>query len=157
MNLIPKWVWWAGVSPHWCALCCDKGYGNCKCRMLSIVVDFMILSDIYCFLFWVGRWYLLSTYVCTDPYLYVFPLLFVECSKRAIDFNSTATLARLQHNQISGWATVPSSDWILSFTSWCLEVRTRTISFTYFSFLDTLRFSNLRIDVLVMMSSRFWE
>ena len=28
-----------------------KGYDNCKCRMLSIVVDFMILSDIYCFLF----------------------------------------------------------------------------------------------------------
>ena len=28
-----------------------KGYGNCKCRMLSIVIDFMILSDIYCFLF----------------------------------------------------------------------------------------------------------
>ena len=26
-----------------------KGYG--KCRMLSIVVDFMILSDIYFFLF----------------------------------------------------------------------------------------------------------
>ena len=29
-----------------------KGYGNCKCRMLSIVVDFMILSDIYSFIFW---------------------------------------------------------------------------------------------------------
>ena len=28
-----------------------KGYGNGKCRMLSIVVDFMILSDIYCLLF----------------------------------------------------------------------------------------------------------
>ena len=28
-----------------------KGYGNCKCRMLSIVVDFMRLSDIYYFLF----------------------------------------------------------------------------------------------------------
>ena len=26
-----------------------------------------------------------------------------------------------------------------------------------FSFLDTLSFSNLRIDVLVMMTSRFWE
>ena len=60
-------------------------------------------------------------------------------------------------HQISGWAIVPSSDWILSFTSWCLEVRTWTISFTYFSFLDTLRFSNLRIDVLVMMTSRFGD
>ena len=28
-----------------------KGCGNRKCRMLSIVVGFMILSDIYCFLF----------------------------------------------------------------------------------------------------------
>ena len=27
---------------------------------------------------------------------------------------------------------------------------------TYLGFLDTLRFSNLRIDVLVMMTSRFW-
>ena len=26
-----------------------------------------------------------------------------------------------------------------------------------FSFLDTPSFSNLRIDVLVMMTSRFWE
>ena len=26
-----------------------------------------------------------------------------------------------------------------------------------FSFLETLRFSNLIIDVLVMMTSRFWE
>ena len=39
---------------------------------------------------------------CTDPYLYVFSFLFVECSKRIVVFNSTATLARLQHNQTSG-------------------------------------------------------
>ena len=158
MNLFPKWLWYEGLSPHRCTWrYLSMILAHCCCYLLSIVVDFMILSDIYCFLFWVDRWYLLSTCVCTYPYLYVFFLLIVECSKLTVVFNSTATLARLQHNQISGWAIVPSSDWILSFASWCLEVRTWTISFTYFSFLDTLRFSNLRIDVLVMMTSRFWE
>ena len=30
------------------------------------------------------------------------------------------------------------------------------LAFIYSSFLDTLRISNMRIDVLVMMTSRFW-
>ena len=137
-KLFLKRVWCRGVSPHSCAWAVANGYGTCCCYLLSMVVDFMLLSDIYCFLFWVGRWYLLSTCVLYWPLLVFVFLLFVECSKRANNFDSSATLARLQHNQISGWAIVPSSDWILSFTSWCLEVRTRTISFTYFSFLDTL-------------------
>ena len=39
---------------------------------------------------------------CTDPYLYVFSLLFVECSKRTVVFNSTATLASLHHTRFKG-------------------------------------------------------
>ena len=39
---------------------------------------------------------------CTEPYLYVLSLLFMECSKRAIDFDSSATLASLQHIRIQG-------------------------------------------------------
>ena len=128
----------------------------------------LLLSVEYGSRFYVIIWYILlsilswpiipTQYLCLvlTPNCMFLSLLFVECSKRANNFDSSATLARLQHNQISGWAIIPSSDWILSFTSWCLEVRTWTISFTYFSFLDTLRFRNLRIDVLVMMTSRFW-
>ena len=46
-----------------------KGYGNCKCRMLSIVVDFMILSDIYCFYFELADDIHSVLVFCTDPYL----------------------------------------------------------------------------------------
>ena len=128
----------------------------------------LLLSVEYCSWFYVIIWYMLfsilswpmipTQYLCLvlTPTCMFLSLLFVECNKRANNFDSTTTLARLQHNHIWGWAVVPRSDWILSFTSWCLEVRTWTISFIYFSFLYTLRFSNLRIDVLVMMNSRFW-
>ena len=156
-KLFPKRVWCGGVSPHRCAWVVANGYGTCCCYLLSMVVDFMLLSDIYCFLFWVGRWYLLSTCALYWPLLVIF--FFVICGVQ-----QTCHRLRLVRNssqssayQISGWAIIPSSDWILSFTSWCLEVRTWTISFTYFSFLNTLRFRNLRIDVLDVMSSRFWE
>ena len=53
-----------------------KGYGNCKCRMLSVVVDFMILSDIYTVLYFELADDIYSVPVfCTDPYLYVFFLI----------------------------------------------------------------------------------
>ena len=39
---------------------------------------------------------------CTDPYLY-FPFCYiVECSKRAIDFDSSSDLASIQHIRIHG-------------------------------------------------------
>ena len=135
-----QWIWYLLLLPVKC-------YG-----WFYVIIWYILLSIL--------SWPMIPTqYLCLvlTPTCMFLSLIFVECSKRAIDFNSTATLARLQHNQISGWAIVPSSDWILSFTSWCLDVRTWTISFTYLSFLDTLRLSNLRIDVLVMMTSRFWE
>ena len=112
---------------------------TCCCYLLSIVVDFMISSDIYCFLFWVGRWYLLRTCVLYWPLLVCF--LFVNCGVQQTYHRLQLVLNSSQSSayQISGWAIIPSSDWILSFTSCCLEVRTWTISFTYFSFLNTLR------------------
>ena len=123
MNLIPKWVWWGGVSPHWWAWCYNQGYGNCKCCMLRILVDFMMLSDIYCFLFWVGRWYLLSTCVCTDPLLLCF-VFFVNCgvqqTYRRLQLNRNSSQS--SPRQISGWAKASSLDWIFFFMSWCLEV-----------------------------------
>ena len=95
---------------------------TCCCYLLSIVVDFMILCDIYWFLFWVGRWYLLSTRVLYWPLLVCF--LFVHCEVQQ-------TYRRLQPNrnssqssshQISGWAKASILDWIFFFMSWCLEV-----------------------------------
>ena len=80
-----------------------KGYGNCKCCMLRILVDFMILLNTYCFLFWVGRWYLLNTHVLYWPLLLFFSsCLFVECSKRAVIFYSTVTQASLTTSEIQG-------------------------------------------------------
>ena len=149
MNRIPKWVLIDVLGVV------TKGYGNCKCCMLRMLVDFMILFNIYCFLCWVCRWYLLSTRACTDPYLYIFLLLFVECSKRTVVFNSTATLASLHYSGFQGELKLLA--WTGSSSS-CLDALKfrHRLAFIYFSFLDTLRFSNLRIDVLVMMTSRFW-
>ena len=142
-NLFPKWVWCGGLSPHRCAWVVANGYGTCCCHLLSMVVDFLLLSDIYCFLFWVVDDTYSVRVPCTDPYLYLFFFVICgvqqTCDRLQLVLNSSQSSSR----QISGWAIVPSSDWILSFTSWCLEVGTWTISFTYFSFLDTHRFSNL--------------
>ena len=76
---------------------------TCCCYLLSIVVDFMILSDIYIAFYFELADDIYSVLVfCTDPYLYVFFLLIVECSKRTIVFNSTATLASLHHVRFQG-------------------------------------------------------
>ena len=117
---------------------------------------FMIWSDIYCFLFWVGRWYLLSTRVLYKPLLVCFFLLNcgVQQKCRRLQLNHNSSQSSL--HRISGWANASSSDWIFFFMSRCLEVPAWTSIFVYSSFLDTLSFSNLRIDVLVMMTSRFW-
>ena len=127
------------------------------CHHLSMVVDFILLFDIYCFLFWVGRWYLLSTCSLYWPLLVIFFFVICgvqqACHRLRLAVNSSQSPAY----QISGWAIVPSSDWILSFRLDILEVRIWTICFTYFSFLITLRFRNLIIDVLGVMTSRFWE
>ena len=95
---------------------------TCCCYLLSIVVDFMILSDIYCFLFRVGRWYLLSTRVLYWPLLVCFP--FVHCgvqqTYRRLQFNRNSSQS--SSHQISGWAKASTLDWIFFFMSWCLEV-----------------------------------
>ena len=76
---------------------------TCYCYLLSIVVDFMILSDIYiAFYFELANDIYSVLVFSTDPYLYVFSLLIVECIKRTVVFNSTATLASLHHTRIQG-------------------------------------------------------
>ena len=65
-----------------------KDYGNCKCRMLSIVVDFMMLSDIYTVFYFELADDIYSIHVlCSDPYLYVFFLFIVDCNKRTVILN----------------------------------------------------------------------
>ena len=127
-----------------------KGYGNFKCRMLSIVVDFMILSDTYCFLFWVGRWYLLSTCVLYWPLLVCFP--FVHCGVQQtyhrLQFNRNSSQS--SSRQISGWAIVSSLDWIFFFMSWCLEVPAWT------SFLFILAFQILLALVIWGQMFLWW-
>ena len=76
-----------------------KGYGKCKCRMLSIVVDFMILSDIYFFYFELADDIYSVLVLVLTPTCMFLSLLFVECSKRTVIFNSTATLASLRHTR----------------------------------------------------------
>ena len=126
------------------------------CHLLSIVVDFILLFSIYCFLFWVGRWYLLSTCSLYWPLLVFSSLLFcgVEqvCHRLRLALSSSQSSA----HQSSGWAIIPSSCWILSFTFWCLWISDMDHLFTYFGFLNNLRLGNLRIDVLDVMTFRFW-
>ena len=93
---------------------------------------------------------------CTDPYLYFLYCYFVECSKCAIDFDSPSTLVSLQHIKIQGELLFlaragfsPSRLDVLKFG--------HGPSFYLFYLLNTLRFRNLRIDVLDVMTFRFWE
>ena len=79
-----------------------NGSCTCCCHLLSILVDFMLLLNVYCFLFWVGRWYLLSTCSLYWPLLVFSSCCFVECSKCTIDFDSPSTLASLQHIRFQG-------------------------------------------------------
>ena len=99
---------------------------------------FMIWSDIYYFLFWVGRWYLLITCVCTDPYLciYFFVICGVQQTCRRLQLNRNSSQSSL--HRISGWANASSLDWIFFFMSRCLEVLAWTRIFVYSSFLHTL-------------------
>ena len=80
----------------------------------------------------------------------------MECSKRAIDFDSSAILANLQHIRIQGEILFVAR---AGFSPSRLDVLKfgHGPSFYLFYLLNTLRFRNSRIDVLGVMTSRFWE
>ena len=132
-----------------------NGYGTCCCHLLTIWLVLCYYSIYIAFYFELADDTYSVRVPCTDPYLY-FSLCICGVQQTCYRLRLVRNSSQSSVYQNSGWATVSSSDWTLSFTSWCLEVRTWTISFTYFSFIDTLRFRKLRIDVLVMMTSRFW-
>ena len=131
------------------------------------------LDAFTCWVIWLILWYYLiytlfyfesadDIYLipvfCTDPYLYVFLLLFVECSKRAVVFNSTATLASLHRVSFQGELLfLARTGFSLIHVLMSLKFRHGLSLVFVFSFLDILRSSNLRIDVLVMMTPDFGD
>ena len=83
-NLFPKWVWCVLIGV---LSVVANGSGTCWLSPIKYCGWFYIIIYIYCFLFWVGQWYLLSTCSLYWPLLVFFFLLFVECSKRANNFD----------------------------------------------------------------------
>ena len=101
------------MSPHRCANMVIDGvpimvllsmvHVIVACQLLSIVVDFILLFSIYIVFYFELADDTYSVRVpCTDPFLYFLPCHFVECSKRAIDFDSPSALASLQHIRVRG-------------------------------------------------------
>ena len=122
-NLYPKWVWCGDLSSNrrvWC------GYTWFVNLLLSPVEEYgWFYVIIWYILFSILSWPMISTqYPCLywPPTFMFSSCLFVECSKRAVVFNSTAILVSLRHIGSSGWANVSSLDWIFFLMSWCLEV-----------------------------------
>ena len=156
-NLFPNWVWCGGLSPHRCVWWCCKWFLYLLLSPVKNISWFYVI--IWNILLSILSWPMIPTqYSCfvLTPTCNCFSLLFVECSKRAIVFNSTATLASLHHVGSQGELMLLA--WTGSSSS-CLDaLKFRPgLAVYYFSFLDILRFSILRIDVLVVMTSRFWE
>ena len=128
------------------------------CHLLSIVVGFILLFDIY-ILFSILSWPMIPTqyvFLVLTPNCIFF---FVICGVQQVYHQLQLARSSRQSptHQSSGWAIISSSCWILSFTSWCLWNSDMDHLFIYFGFLNTLRLGNLRIDVLDVMTSRFWE
>ena len=102
-NLIPKWVWCGGLSPHRCAWCCSQWF-----LYLLIVTCWVLWLILYYYSVYIIFYFELAddTYSvrvpCTDPYLYFLLCSFVECSKCTIDFDSPSALASLQHIRVQG-------------------------------------------------------
>ena len=101
-NLFPEWVWCRGLSPHGYAWCCYQWSLYLLLSPVENISWFYVIIWYILLSIWVGRWYLLSTCALYWPLLVFFSLLFVECSKCAIDFDSSATLASLQHSRFQG-------------------------------------------------------
>ena len=108
---------------------------TCCCYRLSIVVDLWYDLIYIVFYFELADDTYSVLVFCTDPYLYVFLLLFVECRKCAIVFNSTATLASLHHAKFQGELKLLA--WTGSSSS-CLDALNfrHGLAFTSFSFLE---------------------
>ena len=129
-NLFPKWVCCGGLSPHRCAWCCCKWFlylllSPVKyCGWFYIIIQYILLSIL--------SWPMIPTQymflVLTPTCIFLFVICGVQQTYHQVQIVHNSSLCSVYQN--SGWGTVSSSDWTLSFMSWCLEVRTWTISFT---------------------------
>ena len=79
----------------------------------------------------------------------------MEFSKRAIDFNSSSDLAMLQHIKIQGELLFLARAEFSPSRLDVLKFGHGPSLLLILVFLNTLRLRNLRIDVLVVMTSRF--
>ena len=122
MNLFPKWVWYAGLSPH-----------GCTWRFYQWSLYLLLLPVEYCSWFYDIIWYILfsilswpmisTQYLCLYwPLLVCFFLCYcgVQQTYRRLQLNRNSNQSSL--HRISGWANASSLDWIFFFMSWCLEV-----------------------------------
>ena len=102
MNLFPKWIWYGGLRPH-----------GCTWHYYQWFLYLLLLPIEYCSWFYDIIWYILfsilswpmipTQYLCLYwPLLVFIFLLIVECSKRTVVFNSTATLASLHYTGFQG-------------------------------------------------------
>ena len=135
-NYVNKFEWKEPISPNehgvetWVLIgvfdVVTHDLWTCCFHPLRNMVDFMLLSDIYCFLFWVGRWYLLSTCALYWPLLvFIFLIICgVQQTWRRLQLNRNSSQSSL--HRISGWANASSLDWIFLFMSWSLELPTWT-------------------------------
>ena len=86
--------------------------------MLSIVVDlwYYLIYTVFYFELADDTYSVLVFY--TDPYMYVFSMLFVEWQQtyRRLQLNRNSSQSSLL--RISGWANASSLDWIFLFMSW---------------------------------------
>ena len=101
-NLFPKLVWCGGLSPHRCAWVVPNGYGICCCHLLSVMVDLCYYLIYIAFYFELADDIYSVLVLVLTPTCMFLSLLFVECSKRTVVFNSTATLASLHHVRFQG-------------------------------------------------------
>ena len=95
------------LEPSWMNLMVlIDDYSTCCCYMLSFIVDlwyYLIYTVLY------FSWPMISTqypwFVLTPTFMFFF-LLFVECSKRAVIFDSTVTQASLTTPDLQGELTL---------------------------------------------------
>ena len=103
INLIPKWVWHWGLSPHgwtWWYLLMIIVLVVATCWVLYLIYD-----NIWYILFPILSWPMISTqypcFVLTPTFMFS-SCLFVECSKRAFILDSTVIQASLTTSEIQG-------------------------------------------------------
>ena len=114
-----QWLWYLLLLPVKC-------YG-----WFYVIIRYILFSML--------SWPMISTqYLClvlTPTCMFLFVICGVQQMYYRLRLVRNSSQSPAYQN--SEWATDPSSCWILSFTSWCLEFRTWT-SFYLFSFLILL-------------------